>query len=146
MANSEYAEVIGEGGQAAIEFLAARHSDKSNDEDDGEELCDACSSALLSEALQHSGIGGPKSNVKRMVAINLQDSETKKSSSTIEDEKEMAKLKEKLGKYRTCLLVEKLSLYREIVAVRKRCIFCSLKISAHSHSSLLWKGVVLAIP
>ena len=66
------------------------------------------------ETLQHSGIGGPKSNVKRMVAINLQDSETKKSSNTIEDEKEMAKLRRSLQVQEHACWWKSL-LYREIV-------------------------------
>ena len=112
MANSEYADiVISEGGKGAIEFLAKQHSKLAEDGDEGEELCDACSSALLSmEALQHSDainntVAG-HSNVKRMVAINmsgLTNGETK-STSEAEDTREMEKLKEKITKFRNMLV------------------------------------------
>jgi hypothetical protein len=115
MANSEYADiVVKEGGKGAIEYLTQRHADKTDDGDDGEELSDACSSALLSmEALQRNGdVGGAiglGSSIKRMVAINMSSmspgaSKSGASTTEAEDQKEMDRMQAKITKYRNMLV------------------------------------------
>ena len=92
----------------AIQQLLDRHSKISEDGDEGEELCDACKSALLSmEALKRNSTspGGNRGSIKRMVAINMSDvGASKTSTSAIEDQKEMEGLQQKLNKYRNMLL------------------------------------------
>ena len=107
MANSEYsAIVVSEGGKDAINSLITQHEADTDDEDI-EELVDACKSALLSmEALKinaKSSSGSTGHVHKRMVSIN-DDSSSAGGSSASEDQANANKLKAKLADVKNTLL------------------------------------------
>ena len=148
MANSEYAEIVtAEGGKDGIKALASLYA---NDED-AEELVDACNSALLSmDALVRNtegsgGAGAPTH--KRMVAIVSQQDEavtTASHNAAMEkDRKEAEQLHAKLQGYKNSLISGKVFGVRQDRGGKKKMhILCTKDLKAFLFKSPMERGSI----
>jgi hypothetical protein len=129
MANNEYcAIVINEGGKEAIESVLKRYEGEYDENEDAEEVVDACKSAILSMAASKIGTstanGG--STHKRMVSINSNTGGGSGNNNASEDQKRAEKLKNKLAEYKNTLLGGKVvSVQQERGGKKKMHILCS---------------------
>ncbi len=149
MANAEYAEIVtNEGGKEAIQSLANLYS---NDED-AEELVDACNSALLSMEALARNTGGPGGGAgapthKRMVAIAKVESGASSTAShqaaMEKDRVEAEELKAKLANFKNSLVSGKVFGVRQDRGGKKKMhILCTKDLKAFLFKSPMERGSI----